>query len=147
MNVDTSVIIRKAVNDDAATVHRFICELEEAAFSFKTFEEIFKANLLNKNNIYLVAESADVVAGFISCHVQLLLHHAGWVGEIQELFVAREMRGNGTGAKLVQRLKDELLARGVQAVEVTAQLRRTDTHQFYLRAGFENTHKKFVLTL
>lgn len=51
------------------------------------------ANLLNFNVHYRLALRNGEVVGMISLHMQFHLHHANWIGEIQELVVLPQMRG------------------------------------------------------
>ncbi len=37
----------------------------------------------------------------ISLHMQFHLHHANWIGEIQELVVLPQMRGQKVGSQLL----------------------------------------------
>src|ERR1700733_11203727 len=101
--------IRSAGEKDVLSVYDFVCFLEETTFSYIAFELIFKANIYNENYYYLVAESdSGSIIGYISCHVQNLLHHCGKVAEIQELFVVEKYRNLGIGKLLVNDLKNKL---------------------------------------
>ena len=143
-----SYIIRQALEKDLHTVYRFICLLEETDFDYAAFEGIYKENLHSKNCLYLVAETlAEGAIAFISAHIQNLLHHGGKVAEIQELFVDETYRGGGIGNALVEALEKSLRAAGCISFEVTAQNKRTATHRFYEKLGFEPSHKKFVKQL
>jgi (aminoalkyl)phosphonate N-acetyltransferase len=95
--------------------------------------------------LYYIAESHEREAlGFISCHIQNLLHHCGKVAEIQELFVRQENRAEGIGQALVKFVEQELIALNCISFEVTAQNKRLQTHDFYKKMGFEQTHLKFT---
>jgi PhnO protein len=146
--IDTdSILVRTATPGDFNAIYQFMKELEETDFNAKDLEEAFNTNLQNVNNIYLVAECKNTTVGFVSCHLQLLLHHAGWIGEIQEFFVVDSQRGMGIGRKLLQHLKIMVIRKGVRQLEVTAHASRVDTHRFYEKTGFRQTHKKFVMSL
>ena len=105
---------------------------------------LFEKNIQIKENIYLVAEFNNKAVGFISCHVQNLLHHSGPVGEIQEMFVEFEHRSSGIGMKLLNEVKRLAKEKGVLHLEVTSNKKRKAAHTFYLREGFINSHEKFV---
>jgi (aminoalkyl)phosphonate N-acetyltransferase len=138
-------LIRAAAEKDILAVYHFICVLEAVSFDYAMFEAIYNENIHNKDGLYLVAESdAGVTIGFISCHIQILLHHCGRVAEIQELFVDENFRNMGIGNRLVKEMESKLLAKGCILFEVTAQNKRIDTHRFYERSGFASTHKKMV---
>jgi PhnO protein len=137
--------IRKVEQKDMLTVYEQICLLEELTFNINTFENIFNHNIEDKNILYYMAESHEGEAlGFISCHIQYLLHHCGKVAEIQELFVRLENRSQKVGANLVKFVEQELIALNCVSIEVTAQNKRLQTHDFYKKMGFDQTHLKYT---
>lgn len=137
--------IRKVEQKDMLTVYEQICLLEEFTFNINAFENIFNHNIKDENVLYYLAESHEREAlGFISCHIQNLLHHCGKVAEIQELFVRQENRAEGIGQALVKFVEQELIALNCISFEVTAQNKRLQTHDFYKKMGFEQTHLKFT---
>lgn len=140
----TDICIRSATEQDASVLHEFICLLEESALDADAFNTIFRRNLLNPDVHYLVAERVDTILGFISCHVQYLLHHVGKVGEIQELFVRPEVRSQGIGQKLIVALNKLAQQENFVNLEVTTNKKRFDTLRFYERELFSRTHVKLV---
>ena len=143
-----NISIRLAVKKDMLTVYEQICDLENKALNMNEFKKIFNANILSNNILYLVAEyNNENIIGFISCHIQNLLHHAGKVAEIQELFVKKDNRGQGIGQALVKCIEQELIALDCISFEVTAQNKRIDTHEFYTKMGFNQSHLKFTKKL
>jgi len=140
----THPIVRQACMEDCKLIYGFVCELEEWDFDYSIFENLYRRNLNNPENIYLVAEVNGFLSGYISCHGQFLLHHGGRVFEIQELYVAPEFRSNGIGQLLVQNLESALSLFDYRSLEVTAHKKREKTHDFYLKMGFHFTHLKFT---
>ena len=136
--------IRTALQTDAPAIYTFICLLEETTLDTSVFDTIYQQNLVNPSIHYLVAEKQGQVVGFVSCHVQYLLHHGGKVGEIQELFVQPEVRNQGIGQQLITALKTIGLQEQFINLEVTTNQKRTDTIRFYEREAFHRTHIKFV---
>jgi PhnO protein len=110
----------------------------------EAFHEVFARNLHSKSVLYYVAESDGTIVGFGSLHIELLLHHAGLAGEIQELVVHETVRSKGIGAELVSRLEEEAEKRGCVSLEVTTRKRWVDAQQFYERVGFKKTHVNFT---
>ncbi|MEO6963675.1 MAG: GNAT family N-acetyltransferase, partial [Puia sp.] len=95
--------------------------------------------------IYLVAvDDSDEAVGFLSCHGQQLLQHAGLVFEIQEMYVARHQRGSGVGKALIKELTLRMTKAGYKSLEVSARLTQTDAKKFFSRMGFVATHVKLV---
>jgi PhnO protein len=141
------ITIRNAIIADFDIINDFIEELESTRFDRQRQQEIFSANIANSRNIYLVAEENSNVVGYLSCHVQSLLHHGGCVGEIQEMFVSSEKRSHGIGKFLLSRLRSLANEMDLVQLEVTSDNERLMTHKFYEREDFELTHKKFTLSL
>ncbi len=139
--------IRKATPHDLERVYQFIRALEEKEFDFASFQALYLKNLANEEYCYLVAEEKDSAIGFISLHTQLLLHHGGRTGEIQELFVEEAHRGKGIGQRLIAEV--ERIGRSLQLIEmeVTPHRNRKSTHQFYQKVKYNHSHLKFTKPL
>lgn len=142
-----TIIIRFARASDFDTVYQFINELENEEFDKITQHQIYTANCTHQNHIYLIAIRNDFPIGFLSCHVQQLLHHGGAIGEIQELFVAADYRSSGAGKLLINELKRIAKERNILQLEVTSSFKREAAHRFYERETFDFTHKKFVFKI
>ncbi len=98
--------IRKADETDFNSIYQFVNELEETVFGLENQKKAFEKNIKNESHIYLIAELNNKPIGFISCHSQNFLHHAGQkIAEIQEMYVIPEKRKIGVGKRLVDELK------------------------------------------
>jgi len=139
--------IRIAKPEDFPAVFSFICELEETAFDYNTLLAVFLNNIYADSCIYLVAEDMQELIGFISCHSQLLLHHSSRVAEIHEFYVKSNVRSTGVGTLLLKELRNQLRLKDIHFLEVTAQNKRAQTHSFYLKNGFTQSHEKFTQIL
>lgn len=141
-----TIKIRKASKNDNLAVYDLICQLENTIFEYSIFEKFYLTNLQNPTIIYLVAEQKGKVIGLLSCHGQPLLHHLSIVYEIQELVITSENRGNNIGIKLIEFLEQLLLKDNQKSIllEVTANKKRTQSHDFYKKNGFAETHFKFT---
>ncbi|GAA4401552.1 aminoalkylphosphonate N-acetyltransferase [Nibrella viscosa] len=142
--MNAPVAIRKANSHDVRTIFDFICDLEKTELDFDAFRSVFLHNLTDPRVHYLVAEIKQEIVGFISCHIQYLLHHAGKVGEIQELYVKPAYRSQQIGRKLVEALEEIGKREKLVNLEVTSNQDRTHTHRFYEELTFEPSHFKFV---
>lgn len=79
--------LRHATTEDTDSVYALICELLKNELDYQAFRDGFAANLLDPNLHYRLALRNGEVVGMISLHMQFHLHHANWIGEIQELVV------------------------------------------------------------
>lgn len=143
-NLVKPIAIRLATVADFETVYNFINLLEGEILDETKQRAIFAENLIDPNVIYLLAFADESPVGFLSLHIQNLMHHAGKIGEIQEMYVTESARSLGIGKQLIDRIKAIAKERNVIQVEVTSRLARAAAHRFYEREDFAFTHKKFL---
>ncbi|MEZ0610015.1 GNAT family N-acetyltransferase [Fibrella sp. WM1] len=137
-------MLRPATLDDLPFVYESLCDLEETTLPYPAFERIYRDNLSNPAIRYVLSEVDNVPVGFASCHVQLLLHHAGPVAEIQELYVRPEYRSQGIGRQLIEHIMHIARQEEWVHLEVTSNRKRQRTHAFYEQLGLVWTSQKFV---
>ncbi len=139
-----NITIRKVTSDDLESVYLLICELEDQHMDGETFESIFLKNINDPDIYYLVAEINNRIVGFLSLHVQHILHHSKPTCELQELNISSELRGSGIGALLMneaERIAKEL---NLEEIELTTKMHRERAQSFYRNLGYSHTHNKFV---
>jgi GNAT superfamily N-acetyltransferase len=56
--------------------------------------------------------------------------------EISQIVVEQALRGKGIGAKLVELAEEWGRSQGLKRLRLASQVKRTDTHRFYLRLGY-----------
>lgn len=138
-------LVRRAQLADLENIYSLMTELEGADLNFGDFKHCYLANLENCHIIYLVAvDNNNHLLGFISCHSQFLLHHAGKVFEIQELIVTKEQRGKRVGRQLLSGLEKILKDEQYCSLEVTSNKKRKKAREFYLKNNFVLSHNKFT---
>jgi PhnO protein len=142
--MDYKINIRPATIQDVNIIYEFMCVLENKTFDFKVFKAHYEANLDNSGINYYVADQKGQVVGFISYHMQYLLHHCGLVGEIQEFFVDEAFRNKGVGRMLMQKIETISSDKGIVSIEVTTNKKRTENVQKYQKLGFTLSHNKFT---
>ena len=91
----------------------------------------------------ILTDSNNLPIGYISCYGQILLHHCSMVFEIQEFFIKKEYRNQQLGTQLLLALENRLKEINISFLEVSANNIRLQTHRFYEKNGFKETHKKF----
>lgn len=136
--------IRRATESDIPTLHGFMEELEGQIFDYQVFEKLALENLNHSACHCFIAEIDNEPAGFVSLHTQNLLHHLGKTGEIQELYVHEKFRNSGVGKSLVEHVEKLAIELNLLEIEVTAQVKRLQTHEFYQRRGYQLSHYKFT---
>ncbi|WP_343615343.1 GNAT family N-acetyltransferase [Flavobacterium sp.] len=144
--MNSKINIRKIERQDLDFVYQSICELETEIFDFEVFSEIFNSNISKPNNVYLIAEDENESLGFITFHIQNLLHHCGLVGEIQEFFIDKNHRGKGIGRKLIDEILKYAQENNLKSIEVTTNKKRIENVAIYENLGFTLSHNKFTIS-
>lgn len=141
----TNIQLRKAVSTDLHSIYRLVCALENCFFEPKVFARVFDNNLVNPDCSYWVADIEGSVIGFISFHIQSLLHHCGPVGEIQEFYIDEAFKNKGIGRHLMNEVIAYAKTAAVTSIEVTSNKNRVENVQVYESLGFTLTHNKFTI--
>ncbi len=139
--------IREAQPGDLEQVYGLIAELERCLPDQEAFAAVYNRNLGRDDVCYGVAVEEGCAVGFISLHIQELLHHNGSIGEIQELIVTGECQGAGTGRSLMDWACSRAEQRGCLQLEVCCNRARPESHSFYERMGLDRSHFKFCKKL
>lgn len=139
--------LRPAMAEDVDAVYGLICELKQAELDRSAFHAGFAANLLDHNMRYQLAEQNGHIVGMIGLHMQFHLHHANWIGEIQELVVMPQARGLKVGSQLLAWAEAFARQAGAEMTELSTSVKRLDAHRFYLREGYTQSHFRFTKPL
>jgi (aminoalkyl)phosphonate N-acetyltransferase len=139
--------LRKALSTDIDQVYDLVCQLEGCKMNRDRFLEIYTHNLTDERIHYWVIKHEKKVIGFVSLHMQDLLHHTDKVAEVQELCVAENHRGKGFGKLLLDQVILEAKNQNCELIELSANKKRIDAHRFYEREGWERSHYKFTMKL
>lgn len=139
--------LRRATVQDTEAVYALICELKQTQFDYPAFRAGFTANLQDARLRYQLALLEGQAIGLIGLHLQYHLHHANWIGEIQELVVMPQARGLKIGRQLLAWAEQEAREAGAEMTELSTSVKRHDAHRFYLREGYEQSHFRFTKAL
>lgn len=139
--------IRKAENQDSNLVYVLICQLVGFEFDKNSFEVTFQNNMKKESIFYWVIENNESVIGFVSLHIQNLLHHQRKVAEVQELCVDEKFTGMGFGKLLLDTAIQEAEKQNCEIIELAASNKRVNAHRFYEREGWQRSHYKFTRKL
>lgn len=139
--------IALATLKDEQAVYALICELEKQPLDRQAFGRIYQENLQSEHIRYLICHRQGRVCGFCSLFVQSPLHHAGRIGEVQELIVSPAAQGAGIGRALLSKALAYAAQMGCLQLEVCCNLQRPAAHRFYEYMGLQKSHYKFTLRL
>jgi len=126
-------------------IYNSLCDLEDEVLEAVVFKIIFNENIENQRYLYLIAENKNEKIGFITFHTQLLLHHSGIVGEIQEFYIIPKYRNKGVGRQLLNKIFEFADKNGLKSIEVTTSKKRIENIAVYENLGFNLTHNKFTI--
>jgi len=140
--------IRQAIQEDAGAVAVLLTQLgypppPERLDFVRGKIETYGA----ENYRLLVCEVEGDVVGFISVHWFEIFHSPGMMGRITAFCVLERVRGKGIGQYMLSETEKFLVAQGCTSVEVTSNMRRLLTHDFYLKHGYAETSKRFIKSL
>lgn len=143
--MDTAALIRDAVPADAPAVARLLDQLGYPTDPAAAAARLERLGIVGDR--VLVAEAGGEVVGLAHLQVTPALEHDRPAAKIGALVVDASCRGEGVGRALVEALDEEARVRGCSTLFLTTSARRTDAHEFYRRAGLEETGKRFTKML
>lgn len=141
------VKIIPATVKDVDFVFDCIMELEQHDFPREKFDRIYYSIVESDTGFPFLILHDDKPAGYLSVHIQTLLHHCDVVAEIQELVVLPDFRNKNLGEAAIEFAKKFAKEKGCALIELSCNLKRTNAHRFYLRNGMNQTHYKFTFPL
>jgi GNAT superfamily N-acetyltransferase len=83
-----------------------------------------------------IAMAADKPVGYLLAVYVFSLEHLGLTAEIDEFYVAREQRGSGVGAVLLQAAEAAFVAAGCTSVSLQIGRGNHEARAFYERRGY-----------
>ena len=138
-----NMIIRKATPDDAIAVQGLLAQLGYPDLTEKHVAE--KIDAYNKSSYCVLVGEVDFsVVGFISLHWFEIFHSKGTIGRISAFCVDELFRSQGLGRQLLEAAETFLVTQGCTKLEVTSNIRRVRTHEFYLDRGYGEDSRRFT---
>jgi GNAT superfamily N-acetyltransferase len=141
------LIIRSVQEHDNTQAARLIAEL-----GYPVSPELIRQKIqdISQSDIdcAYVAEFKGQILGVISVHVLPLFHAEGKLGRITALVVSSSRQRAGVGSKLVIAAETFARGKGCVKIEVTSSSHREGAHNFYRKAGYEQSaHERFIKNL
>ena len=139
------MIIRQGLIGDSPSIDKLLTQLGYPQQGDNSVEAIKSYGAEGYN--LLVAEIDSVVVGFVSLHWFDMFHMRGKMGRITAICIMEEQRSLGIGRELLLAAEAFLKSKGCVKVEVTTNLTRILTHEFYLKNGYTIDSKRFIKLL
>ncbi len=134
--------IEAAKSEDAARLVILLGQLGYPATHSEMLDKIQQHN--NPTYKLLVAKDENQVLGFIALHFYRAFHHPAPIGRITAFCVEETVRGSGIGSLLLTAAEDYFLQQQCFKIEVTSNLKRINTHQYYRQRGYTETSRHFI---
>ena len=131
------IMIREAEIEDAKSIQ----QINLSALGYKFDIESTTSQLISVLNsrsgkIFVAVVESDVV-GYIHAN-DYICTYASSVKDIIGLAVLSEYQKLGIGRKLLEKLEEWAKADGSDGVRLVSGIDRQDSHEFYLRCGYES---------
>jgi GNAT superfamily N-acetyltransferase len=129
------------LRDDILGEAREVGDMDRYVSAFRSMSET------GCNRLVVGELDGQVVACYQIVFIDGLSLSASRRAELEGVRVAKSMRGQGLGAKLIEDAIVRAKAANCKLVQLTANQARHDAHRFYEGHGFVKSHFGFKLTL
>ncbi|HTH54798.1 MAG TPA: GNAT family N-acetyltransferase [Cyclobacteriaceae bacterium] len=136
------MIIREADEKDADILSQLLMQL---GYPTPIHESKRRIQLYHQEGYKLfMAELSNQPIGFIALHWYHAVHHPHLIGRVVAFCIDESVRGKGCGSQLLKYAEDFFQDLSCVKVELTSNLRRKESHTYYLRKGYQQTSMHFV---
>lgn len=130
----------KHLND----IYRLMCVLENKELNKTHFEKCYILGLKSEDIYYYLYQYEDKIVGYISLYVHHYMHHDCDTGEIVELVVDENCRGQKIGSQLIEYVEDKARYLGLEEIELSTSTYRKKAHKFYETHGYIMNHYNYT---
>jgi GNAT superfamily N-acetyltransferase len=142
VNLTMNFLVREVKLQDAEKITLLSNELGYTISLSSTLQNI-EAIVKNANEVILVAEDGDELAGWI--HVfKAVRVESGTFCEIGGLIVSELYRRKGVGKMLVESVKQWCMEKEIPSLRVRCNTKRKEAHEFYETLGFNVSKEQKV---
>jgi GNAT superfamily N-acetyltransferase len=119
--------------------------LHQMGYPVSETEAAARMKLYSQPSYCLFVCKLDMVTvGFIALHFYDVLHLPAPEGRISSFCVDEKIRGKGIGTALLLAAENFFKEKGCYKIVLNSNLKRPDTHQYYLNRGYLYTSKHFA---
>lgn len=137
--------VRQMTENDAPTVQK-LSEQLGYVLSISEIKNNIRETISSKDHIAFVALHDREIVGWVHAFKAVFLESISFI-EIGGLVVDENYRNKGIGKKLIDRIKEWSLEKGINQVRVRSQVKRKEAHQFYLNNGFVEIKEQKVFQI
>lgn len=136
------ISIAVAKPEDATRVADLLNQMGYATTELETVKRI---TLYGQPSYQLIiAKAEEITVGFIALHFYDVLHLPAPEGRISSFCIDEKVRGKGIGKTLLNAAEEYFKENGCYKIVLNSNLKRPETHQFYLNRGYQFTSKHFA---
>lgn len=107
-----------------------VTDIEKGIFSMPWSEEDFRKAMQDPHNIYIVVDNNGKIAGY--CGLWSVLDE----GQITNVAISEEYRGNGIGTRMMEALIQEGIGEGLSAFTLEVREGNEAARRLYNKIGF-----------
>jgi ribosomal protein S18 acetylase RimI-like enzyme len=137
------------------------CQLDDFSSVFDLFKQLWPSLELDYAALHAVYERAlssatqqlivgvqeDRIVGFCSLTLKNNFWKAGRIGNVDELVVDENYRGQGIGKKLMSKIEEIATGNQCSQIELDSSFHRKEAHRFYERIGYKSRAYLFTKPL
>src|SRR5689334_22067081 len=129
------MIIREADEKDAEVLSLLLAQL---GYPASREEGAGRIRLYQQDGYKLImGEVSNNVIGFIALHWYHAVHHPRPIGRVVAFCIDETYRSKGIGSQMLKFAEDFFQVRKCVKVELTSNLRRKESHEYYFRKGYQ----------
>lgn len=147
MDKEVEKVIVQARKEHINDIYQLLCILEDKKLNQESFEKNYLNGLRNPDIYYYIYVKDEKVVGFISLYIHHYLHHDRDTGEIVELVVEPEYRGQKMGNQLIGYIENLAREKQLEEIELSTSTYRKRAHRFYEAHGFIMNHYNYIKKL
>ncbi len=139
--------IRYACQNDFDHVFNLLVQLwPEKILSEDLIRQAYSTGLQHQSEIFLIAEFENAVVGFAFISLDNSLYHGGRLAWVEALVTDKNVRTQGIGTALMDRVIEEAINNHCKAVEIMID-NQTNAVKFVKNKGFQLRGNAFELKL
>ncbi len=140
--------IRICKQDDFPAIFKLLKTLWiDLDLKFETLQIVYRKAIISENQKLIVGIINNQIVGFCSLTIKNNLWQAGNLGHVDELVVDENIRGQGIGKKLIERITEIAQENSCKKIELDSAFHRRNAHSFYESIGYKNRAYLFSKTL
>lgn len=130
------IIVREAIGKDSKEIAKMLSSTTLDNEEWGGKHEFVAENLKGKNFIFLVAEVASSIVGFVDCAVFASFWEGQKQGLIVDFFVLPAYQGRGVGSKLLSALVQKAEREKIEELHVSTGWVNRKARRLYGKFGF-----------